>query len=170
LYLNTTPIGVSRGGLTFDPGKEIRQIPFDSAKSPLKLLDRVIKVVPVITGKMLEYAGGDIPNYEAGATSSFASASGVTGVITPKMPGLMFASGDYLANLKLVFERGMSTIAAPAYIEIIFPYAICRKYKLTGTDQAEAEVDVEFEARIDPSASGNSIFTSPYTIAGVSTP
>lgn len=169
LYLGSSPIGVSRGGLTFDPGKEIRNIPFDGWKSPLKLLDRIVKVVPVITGKMLEFGGGDLPTYEAGATSTF-TASGISGVLTPKTAGLMFSAGDYVANLKLVFERGMSTIAAPAYVEVVFPNAICRKYKLTGKDAEEAEVDVEFEARVDPSASGNSIFTSPYSIQGVITP
>ena len=166
LYLGATPIGVSRGGLKFDPGKVIRNIDFDGAKAPLKLLDRVTDYKAVFTGKMLQLGGSEAVQYDAGASTTFASATAVTGVVTPKKGGTAFVAGDYLANLKLVFERANNS----GYVEIVFPNALCTKYTVTGVDMNEVEVDCTFEARLDPSASGATLYDAPYTIQGVATP
>lgn len=166
LYLGSTPLCASRGGLSFDPAKELRNIEFDGKKSPILGLDRVVRVAPVISGTMIEFGQADITNYDAGATSTFASATAVTGVITPKKGGILLAAADYLTNLGLVFERADGS----GYVRVRFPKALCRKYSLKGTDGEEAEVDVEFEARLDMSASGALVHDLPYVIEGIATP
>lgn len=166
LYVGSSPLSASRGGLSFDPAKEVRNVEFDGKKSPIKQLDRTIRVVPVISGNMIQAGQSQLTQYEAGATSSFASPTAVTGVITPKKAGLLYAAADYLTNLRLVFER----LDNSGFVQVRFPVAYCRKYSLKGTDGEEAEVAVEFEARLDMSVSGALINDLPYVWEGLTTP
>lgn len=166
LYVGSTPLSASRGGLSFDPAKEVRNVEFDGKRSAIKLLDRTIRVVPVISGTMIQAGQAQLTSYEAGATSTFASATAVTGVITPKKAGLLYAAGDYITNLGLVFER----LNNAGFIRLRFPTSLCRKYALKGTDGEEGEVAVEFEARLDMSVSGALINDLPYVWEGIATP
>lgn len=167
LYVGSTVVGASRGGLSFDPQKEQRNVEFDGKKSPILGLDRITKMAPIISGTMIEFGQADITVYDTGATSSFASATAVTGSITPKKGGTLFVAGDYITSLGLVFERAL---AGAGFIRVRFPKAKCNKYALKGTDGEEAEVDVEFAAVLDMSASGATIADAPYVIEGVTTP
>lgn len=166
LFVGATAIGVSRGGLSFDPAKELRNIEFDGKKSPLLGLDRVVKVAPVISGTMIELGQADVGGfYEPGSTSTFASATAVTGVITPKKSGILLVAGDYLTNLALVCERADGS----GFVRWRFPKAFCRKYSVKGTDGEEFEAAVEFAAVLDLGASGATIGDVPYVFEGVAT-
>lgn len=167
LYAASTPIGASRGGLSFDPQKVIRNIEFDGKRTEILGLDRIIEMKPVISGTMIEFGQADIAFYDTGATSSFATATAVTGVITPKKAGILFAPGDYVTNLALVYPRAEQGMG---YIRIRFPKAKCNKYQLKGQDKTEAEVQVEFAAVLDLSVSGATIADAAYVIEGVTTP
>jgi hypothetical protein len=167
LFVGATAIGVSRGGLSFDPAKELRNIEFDGKKSPLLGLDRYTKFATVISGTMIELGQADVGGfYEPGSTSTFASATAVTGVITPKKAGILLVPGDYLTNLALVCERADGT----GFVRWRFPKAVCRKYgPVKGIDGEEFEVPVEFAAVLDMGASGATIGDSPYVYEGVAT-
>lgn len=166
LYLGSNPFGASRGGLSFDPAKVIRNIPFDLKRAPLLGLDRVTEMLPVIEGTFIELGSPDFQNFETGATNTFASATAVTGIITPKKAGVLFAAGDYLTNLRLVFQRANDG----GYVQVRFPKAVCKTYGLSGKDTEEAEVKATFEARLDITASGATIYDAPYLIEGLTTP
>jgi hypothetical protein len=149
LYVNSTIVGVSRGGLTFDPGIETRNIPYDGQKAPTKLLDRIIKRTPQITGTMLEADETQLRIFETG---------GATPNVTPKGQGTLFASGDYLTNVDLVFNRGDG-----GTVTIRFASALCTEYQIVGQVDSEAEVAVTFEARLVHGATPDES-SVPYTI------
>ena len=73
--VGSIPIGVSRGGLTFNPGKEVRNVEFDGKRSPVAGLDRVIGYAPAIEGTMIEFATGSLQRLDA--SGSFSVAGGV---------------------------------------------------------------------------------------------
>lgn len=156
LFVGSNPVGVSRGGLTFDPGRTIRNIPFDGQRSDVKGLDRVTKWDSKIMGTLLEFAATDIARDEPGSTS--AVVGGVT-TITPKGAGALFAGGDYLADVRLIFER-----SGGGYAAVYFAFGFVVKYgPLKGNDNAEAEIPIEISARLAVAASAD-VSKCPYVI------
>lgn len=140
LYVGSTPVGVSRGGLSFDPGRQLRNIPFDGKRSDVKGLDRVTGWASKISGTLLEFAGTDIQRLEPGATSAVV---GGTTTYTPKGAGALYAAGDYLTDVRLIFER-----SGGGYAAVYFPSGFVDKWgPLKGTDNAEAELQIEITAR-----------------------
>ena len=89
LSMNGTVIGVSRGGLRFTPGIELRNIDYDGKKAPVRGLDRIVNRMPQFTGTMLEVGAANIRKFEPG---------GATPDITPKPQGEMFETADYLVR------------------------------------------------------------------------
>lgn len=149
LLLDGDPIGVSRGGLRFNPGIEIRELDYDGRKAPVVGGDRIAFRRPVISGTMLQAGEADFNRYEPG---------GATPDVTPKPQGVMFVEGDYLTDLALVFKRGNGGTCT-----ITFPFAICKQYEVVGQNQSEAEIAVVFEARIEQGATPDDSVV-PYTI------
>lgn len=160
LYIGANIVGVSRGGLSFDPGKTYRNIPFDGQRSPVKLLDRIEKYDSKITGTMLEFGTEELPWFEPGSVNDAASP---VAVITPKVAGTLLVAGDYQANVRLVFERGGSTGALPLYAAVLFPCALFTQYSVKGSDNNEAEIAITIEARLDVTAPAI-CSTAPYKI------
>ncbi len=149
LYEGSTVLGVSRGGLTFDPGIETRNVPYDGQKAPTKLLDRIIKRTPVISGTFLEASEAHLRRFEPG---------GATPNVTPKPQGTLFASGDYLTNINVVFNCGDGDI-----ITITFPSSLCKDYTIVGQADGETEIACNFEARLVHGATPDES-SVPYTI------
>ena len=142
LYINgTTPFGASNGGLSFDPGVDRRNVDFDSKRSDVMGLDRTIGFAPKISGSLKKFGTADVAVFEPASTS--AVNAGVT-TITPKKAGVLLVSGDYLTNVRLVFERGSG-----GYVWVKFPKALCTKYDVKGKDKDEADVSIEIQARLD---------------------
>lgn len=156
LFVGSTAIGVSRGGLNFDPGRQIRNIPFDGKRSDVKGLDRVTGWDAKISGTLLEFAATDIARLEPGSTSAVV---GGTTTITPKTAGTLFASGDYLTDVHLIFER-----AGGGYAAVYFAQGFVNRWgPLKGSDNAEAEVGIEISARAVVAASAD-VPKPPYVI------
>lgn len=156
LYVGSTPVGVSRGGLSFDPGKQTRNIEFDGKRSPIKGLDRVTGWLSKIMGTIIEFAATEIAKLEPGETH--ATVGAVT-TYTPKAAGSLYASGDYLTDVRLFFERSGGNYAA-----IYFPSGIVNKWgPLRGQDNNEAEIPIEIEARLVVAANGD-VPKCPYVI------
>lgn len=142
-------MGVSRGGLRFDPGIDLRNLPYDGQKVATKGLDRIIKRSPMFVGTMLQASEADFNRYEPG---------GATPNITPKAQGLLFATGDYLTNLALAYQTGNDET-----VTITFADSICVRYELVGNVDGEAEISVEFHARLAQGATPDESAV-PYTI------
>jgi hypothetical protein len=148
-----TVIGVSRGGLTFDPGFALKEIDYDGRRAPIVGGDRVSFRRPTISGTMLQLGPEDWRIMEPGA-------AGTVNVVTPKPAGLLLVIGEYVPSLTLTFSR-----SGPGTVKIKFPYALCTKYgPVGGKDEAEAEIAVTFEARLDRADVLNTDNTLPYII------
>lgn len=142
-----TKIGVTDGAPDFDPGVELEDITFDGMRCRLKALTRRVGFKPVIKGTLKEFgpaaSGGQIALLEPGQVEAAPDGNG-TKVVTPKPAGALYAAGDYISNLRWIFDRGQSGYAA-----IYFPNALCTKWSMKGVDKKEAQISFEFEAVLD---------------------
>lgn len=158
LYVGSTKIGATRGAPKWEPGDEYMQIPFDGKQSPIKLLDRVIHGVPKISGALMELGdvatGGQLEKLIPGSTSVTA---GVTPnqvtTITPPDAGTFLAAGNYLTDVRLVFERMVLT-GAKKYAAVYLPFALIVKWDLQGNPDGDriATINFEMEGRLDSTA------------------
>lgn len=155
LWIGNAILGATRGAPNFDPGKEFSNIDFDGKRSDLLGLDRVDRYDPVLSGMLIEFDTPDLARFEPGSTSAGTG----TVVHTPKAAGTLFASGDYMTDLRLIFERGVNpgTFAA-----IHFPKALCTRYRVAGNKNDIALIEFEFRARRDMSS--GTLFDAPYKI------
>lgn len=162
LYAGSTPVGVTRGGTAFDPGKKIEQIAFDGQRAGIAGMDRVVDYTPTIKAKILAFGTGSIPQYDAAGTNTFTTSSlgnGISnGTYTPVSASAYFTVGQYVTGLRLIAPRG-----AGGYAEINFPLALCTSYKVAFSDTKEAEIDATFEARLQMTGSVTTD-TAPYFI------
>jgi hypothetical protein len=154
LYVGSNIMGVSRGGLQFDPGKEYKQVTFDGYRGPIKGLDRIASYNSKITGTLLELGTEERPWLEPGSTSDGASPIDTT---TMKAAGVFLVSGDYLSNVRLVYERGSGGYAA-----VLFTDSVLAQYSVKGNDGDCAEIAITIEARIVPSGTNTGV--CPYKI------
>lgn len=148
VFRGDTPIGVTVGGVSFDPGKEMRNVQYDGKKSDVVGLHRIDSYTPILSGSLIEFGGdttGDqIRTLEAGATGpaqtgGVDSAQGVVRTFTPKPAGTFFTESEYADDIRAVFEHGSG------YVAILFPHAFVRKYgPIQGADKNEAKVPFEF--------------------------
>jgi hypothetical protein len=158
LYIGATPFGVSRGGLSFDPGRTERNVDFDGKRAPVAGLDRVTGYAPTITGKFLTLSKTEILKFETGAASATTgTAPNDTTTITPIDGSTQIASGSLIVNLRLIWRTGSGR-----FFQIRFPLAKCTRYTIGSTDNSEAEIDATFAARVDPAAVGFSTDDAPY--------
>lgn len=157
LFEGNTYIGVSRGGLTFDPAVERRNVPFDNKYADLEKLDWDTGSTAVITGTFIQFVS-KIASYEPGSTSASGSGN-VTTVITPNPSGELYVAGDYLTNLRYIFTR-----LSGGYAQVRFPKALCTKYSIKGTDKQEMEISATFAARLALTTAASTPGTKPYVI------
>src|SRR5579859_6091165 len=154
LYYGATPLGASRDGFQFDPGMDIRNVPFDGQHAPNATLDRIITWKPIIKGKMVEATQSVINTiYEVGSTSS-----SITGgyAIVPKSAGQLFIAGNYITDLFLIGRMQGTQV-----IKIHIPVALVEKYALAAKPHNEGEWDVQFGCRV---AVGANLESPPYEI------
>ena len=98
--------------------------------------------MPKITGKFLPFDTGSLTVIEAAGNANFASAS--SGTMTPVSASDFFNVGSYLRNVEVAWERD------GGFAVLTFPYGLCTAYKIAGTADKEAEIDLTIEARLDP--------------------
>lgn len=77
-----------------------------------------------------------------------AGGSGTTTTYTPKASGALLVQGDYVPDLRVMWERGSD--GSGLYFACYLPWALCNKYDVSGADKKEATVAVEFAGRINP--------------------
>jgi len=150
LYIGATPFSAHTGGLKFDPTRTQRQVVFDGQRTPIALLDRTVEMNAVLTGTILELSPANFMVVEPGAhTSSQPGSPPGASQMQPKAGSLMYAAGDYLTNVRAIWQRGDYS-----YVQIRFPKAICTKWDLTSVDKEEGKIAVTIEARLDMTISG----------------
>lgn len=176
LYVGTKVWGAFAGGLKFDPGVTYRNIDFDGKRSPVRLLDRVTMRMPKISGTVIELpsttttVSGNVAAVEPGAATSATGAWSSVSSFAPKSAGQLLIAGDYLSDVRLIYQRGEATSAAGNYVQVRFPSALCTKYDMTGQDGAEVAIAIEIEARLDPTLSGfTNIGSAPFRIEYLTT-
>lgn len=176
LYVGLTPstvFGAFAGGLKFDPGVTYRNVDFDGKRSPVKLLDRVTMRMPKISGTCIQLSTTNVAQIEPGAATQVGAVNGAWTASTsyaPKNAGTLLVAGDYLSEVRLVYQRGGTTASAGSYVQVRFPSALCTKYDITGSDGAEVAIAIEIEARLDPTLSGfSNIGSAPFRIEYLAT-
>lgn len=145
-----TKIGVTEGAPDFDPGIEQADLEFDGKRVSYKGQTRRVGFKPILKGVIKELgpaaSGKQIPLIEPGSSEAAADGSG-TKLVTLKPAGALYASADYITNLRWICER-----ASGGYAAIFFPIALCTKWSMKGVDKKEAQISVEFLAIGDPAA------------------
>lgn len=163
LYIAGAVFSAQSGGLKFDPGKEVRNIPFDGQRSPVKGLDRTVSWKPVISGNIMEMPSANFGVLEAGATGPGSTiAGGPTGAtqLLPKSAGTLYATGDYISAPRAVWYRGDGT-----YVQVRFyDGGLCVKWDESGQDKDEVKYAIEIEARLDLTASGRNVYDCPFVM------
>lgn len=157
LFEGNTFVGTSRGGLSFEPTVERRNIEYDGKKANVAELDRDTFSGAQITGTLIQFIS-KLAIFEPGSTSSDPGTN-VGTLITPKTAGELYAAGDYLTNLRLVHPRRNG-----GYAQVRFPVALCTQYSLAGQDRSEAEIAATFEARLSLADAAATPGKKPYVI------
>lgn len=163
LYVGNVQLGVSVGGLKFDPKKTMRNIPFDGQRSAIAGNDRVTKFDAEISGKFIQSDITAFLNYEAAASSSSGSSGNVINTLTVVNASTLIPVGSLLQNLRLIWKLGSNN-----YMQVRFYRAIVEKYTGTTKDNAEVEIDSTFMARLDLTVSGLTTDSPPYIIEELS--
>jgi len=156
-------LGVSRGGWTFQPSVEYRNVPFDGKRSNIELLDRIVNSDAKMTGTLITLNNTTLSTFiEPGSTLATAGTP-ATVTITPAAASLFFGTGSYLTNLDMEFDRGDGKT-----VRIRFPKAFCTEYEISSTDPGEAELRATFEARLANATAVTTTDTRPYVLQVIS--
>lgn len=146
IYIGSTKFGVTKGAPKFTPNRTWDNIGFDGKFAAVKLLDRPVNGTPVISLTAIEFGplatGNQVSRYEPSSVTS-----SVTSVVTytPVAAGALLATGGYLTDLRVIWERP----TAGTYFAVYFPFALCTKYELAGVDHGNPTIAAEFEGRLD---------------------
>ena len=156
MHVGPTPagMGATRGGLRFDPGRELRHIDFDGKRSDIAGLHRVTSYDPKLSGNMIEFSQAAVGRYEPGHASA---ESGSDMVFTPIAADQFLVAGDYLRHVTWT-GRLQDNKAA----RVKFDWALVRKYTMTTTDKGEVAVEIEIVGVLAPGETNLS--KCPYTI------
>jgi hypothetical protein len=161
LYIGSAVWSAHEGGLEFDPGTQRRQVPFDGMSSDVVGLDRTIGFDAHIRGNVYEISADLVKQYEAGATLATITGgpSGATQV-QPKPARTLYASGDYLSNVRAIWMRSDGT-----FVQVRFPKSLVEKWgPLAGKDREEVRVQLDIKAKLDMSVSGQLTSNPPFVI------
>lgn len=166
IQIGSTAIGVTRGGVKFDPAFTIENLAagIDGGQAPIKGLDRRYNGPAKFSGTLLEFGdsttGNQIPKLEAGSSSASAGTPNVT-TVTPQAGNALIVSGSYQSNVRLIWDRGVGS-GTKRYLCLLFAVALCTKYGMGSGGEKEGTIDFEFEARKDMSS--GTISDAPYVI------
>lgn len=140
LYKGNTVFGVTRGGIRFDPGKTMRNVPYDGQRAPRQGLDRVESYAPRIFGTFIQFTAAKFADFEPGSTNA-------SDVITPQTAGELLADADYFDEDTGTELRWLVELTDGTYWDVIFPVALIERYEVTGKNEEETEIACEFAAR-----------------------
>lgn len=143
IMLGGNLLSATRGGTTFDPGDEIRNMEYDGKKGDVAGLDRKVFMAPTIQTTLLQ-SGPEI------LRAIFPGSTGSSNTVNIKPAGEFFdVDTDYLKNLSVVWRRG-----GGGTVTVTFPIALASAPTIGGQDRSEGELPVTFQARQDPADLG----------------
>lgn len=148
-------LGATRGGATFDPQKEERQIEVNGARSPLIKMSRVDRVEPVLTVSLLELADINTLKYPLGQANISETPSGYHKV----QPKLDISLTDYIPNVALLARTSEDGQEKPVIV-VLRNCKVMENSAFTFEDPGEVATEVSFAAT---NAIENA-FDIPYTI------
>lgn len=148
-------LGATRGGATFDPQKEERQIEVNGARSPLIAMSRVDRIEPILTVSLLELADINTIKYPLGQADITVTASGYNKV----QPRLDILLTDYIPNVALLARTSEDGQDKPVIV-VLRNCKVMENSAFTFEDPGEVATEVSFAAT---NAIANA-FDVPYTI------
>lgn len=149
---NLIGMGPSRGGLTFNPNREIRNVEFDGKTSMVDGLDRVLRYNPQLTGGLIDFSRKSLGYYEPGSDSGD---SGSSARISPIDATVFLEAGAYLKDVLWISRNQDNRIKV-----VGFPRALVTEYEVVGEQDNETIANVTIEARIP--RDGTNINEAPY--------
>lgn len=151
VFVGDEAIGVTEGAPKVTFNRTFDNITFDGKHSPIKGIDRVVHGEPVIAFTMKELGnattGGQVAILEAGGTSATSGDTPPVTAITPPVSGALLASGGYLTDFRVLWERG--ACGSGSYFAVYFACALVQKWDISGQNAKEAQISVEVAGRID---------------------
>lgn len=149
------PLGATRGGATFDPQKEERQIEVNGSRSPIIGMSRVDRVEPILTVSLLEIADFGTLRQALGQATIESTPSGYNKV----SPTLDITLDDFLPNVALLARTSEDGQENP-FIIVLRNCKVVENAVFTFEDPGEVAPEVSFAAMnaIDKA------FEVPYTI------
>jgi hypothetical protein len=159
LYIGSGIWSAHDGGLECDLKTERRNMQFDGKRSDVALLDRNVGFDGFIRGPVMEISEALLKQYDGGATlvTVTGGPSGAT-QIAPKPAGTMYVAGDYLSNVRAVWQ-----LAGGTYFQVRFPKSLVVMWTpITGRDKEEVKLNIEIRPRLDMSVSGQLTGNCPW--------
>lgn len=154
LFHGSTRWGVSRGGVTFNPGAELRHPEFDGMTSEIVGAHRIARYDSTIQATFLEAANAQIGRLERNQT--FVGTP--TAVLTPLPANQWFTkTGQYLQDVRLIGDRGDGSLET-----VHFPFALVREYSEKTNERGEKEFTVTLVACLDPQGTPLNLDACPY--------
>lgn len=145
------PLGATRGGSTFDPQKEERQVEVDNARVPLMGMNRVDRYEPMLSVTLLELSDVDTLKYAFGQADVTRSASGFDEI----QPRINVLDTDYLPNVAVLARVSENNQAKPAIV-IIRNAKVIENASLPFEDPGEVATEVSFK--------GHAFVTDPFNV------
>lgn len=149
---NLIGMGPSRGGLTFNPNREMRNVEFDGKTSMIEGLDRVLRTNPQLSGGLIDFSRKSLGYYEPGLSSGD---SGSAARIAPINATVFLEEGAYLKDLLWISRAQDNRIKV-----VGFPRALVTEYEVVGEQDNESIANVTIEARVPQDATD--INVTPY--------
>lgn len=133
LYMGTTPIGQTRGGVNFDPGITRRDPEWDGISTPLAGQSRVTRYDAKITGRFGLFSAAMFDLLLPGNASDGSSPNNV---INPMGARQFLAENDEATDLRVVWRVSDGTFTA-----VVFPLFRLHPWTVAGEDNNEVLID-----------------------------
>lgn len=166
IRVGSTNLGLTRGGVKFENGWNIETLSFDGMQAPIKGLQRKFYGEAKMTFTLMDIGlaatGNQIAKLEANSAAATAGGAGVSvTTITPEDGGTVYASANYLSNVRAIWDRTAGS-GINRYFTILFATAYVVKWSVNDSARDIATVDVELCA-VKDMASGTTN-DAPYVI------
>ena len=111
---------------------------------------------PKMTFTLLQLGtAAEVQRLHPGAGTATSTDTNITTIITPKDAGVLFATADYLADVRAIWELGDGS-----YFAIHLPKAYCSKRAVNGADSGEGEIPLELSGVL---ASAGTMGDAPFS-------
>lgn len=143
---NEALLGATRGGNVFLVEQEVREMPVDGARGPMKGARRIITIRPRITANLLEIdADALLVMLPGSAKTDYPSAEAKTHDAIKRIRDII--DGDYLTNVAII---GKISGADEDFIGIIKEALSDENMELTTADKEEGVIAVTFTGHFSP--------------------